>query len=130
MDEEKPMPPAGPEILKNEGELLEIKHNEKIHAFQVAELGWYEPEKIMEDYALIEKDETRPKITSIKMQFAEIDMDILKKGILKYSIDGTEVPKSIDAFKKIPAQIKDLVVGKIAPTMEKERDKLKNFVRS
>ena len=118
------------EILKDtEGE-LEVKSDGKVYYFKTTSLGWYEPTKIIEEHMVLEKDERRPGITAIRMEFAEIDMEILRKGIVEFKVDGTAQQISVETLKTIPFAIKDQVVQKISPNLNKEREKLKNLVKS
>jgi hypothetical protein len=118
------------EVVKDEGELLEVKEDGKTYSFKVANLGWYEPEKIAEKFIAIEKDEQRPTISRIIMQFAEIDLEILRKGIQEFKLDGIDQVRTPDMLKSIPPEVKDLLVKKAAPNFNKEKARLKNLVQS
>lgn len=116
--------------VKEAGEMLEVKSEGKTYSFKVANLGWYEPEKIAEKYIAIEKDEQRPTISRIIMQFAEIDLEIMRKGIQEFKLDGVDVPRTPDALKAIPPEVKELLVKKAAPNFNKDKARLKNLVQS
>jgi hypothetical protein len=118
------------EVVKDEGEMLEVKEDGKTYSFKVANLGWYEPEKIAEKFIVIEKDERTPTVSRIITQFAEIDLEIMRKGIQEFKLDGVETPRTPDALKAIPPEVKDLLVKKAAPNFNKEKARLKNLAQS
>lgn len=120
----------GVEILHEDDEALRVKYEGHEYDLKVKNLGWYEPEKILSRHLEVKSDKRDPNVTGIVMDFAEVDLELLRKGIAEYKLDGQVVPLSPDNLKLIPAPVKDLVTKKAAPNMGREREKLKNFVRS
>lgn len=117
-------------VLIDQGDQLEVECEGKKYAFVINNLGWFLPEKIMEKHAYIEQDEREAHKRQIHMAFAEIELEIMRQGIAKMSVDGVEVAKSPDALKQIPGDVKDKVVAKAAPSFKKDKSKLKNLMRS
>jgi hypothetical protein len=126
--EEEPKEEA-PTIKREESTVLELAFQGKTFLFEGKNLGWYDPEKLMGKYVAGEVDKSKPNVTRIVTDFGELDLSLLKAAIVKVSIDGVAVTLSPEALKDLPPQIKDAVIQKFAPTMKKEKEKLKNFER-